>query len=675
MANDVSFVVSMIDDFSKNFDKLEDRTKNVLGIATKLGAGMTAAGAMGAAGMVAMTKAAGDFDQDMRSVNTMAQLSEDQFASMKDEVLDLSKRVPESAGKLAEGLYGVVSAGVPAEEQMRFLETSAQAAAAGISETGTVVNAAAGLIKNYGLEFGDAEAVTDKMFTTVKLGTTTFDELASSVGGVAPLASEMGVSMDELMATYATLTGVTGNTSEITTQLKGALSNVLKPSSQAAELAEELGLEFNAAALESQGLAGFLDSVTEATGGSSEKLSTLFGSTEGLQAILALTGEQADDFSTKLDEMTGSAGAMNDAFGEQMKALGPQWDMLKNNIMSVVVALGTHFLPYAIQAAEWISNLISRVMEVNPNIIAMAAAVMAGVTAFLLIAGPILMVIGLAPTLIGGFTAIATALGVTAGALAVTIGWVALIGVAIVALAVLIYKNWDSIKAFTAKTWGAIRNVVSSYIDAMKNVIRIGIDFFKNTFSNGLSFLKALVKGDFAGMKDAVSSQMTNIRDTIKRLMNNALDFLKNINLFNVGKDIIQGLLNGITNMTGKLFSKASEIANGIKDKIKGALNINSPSRVMMELGEFTGEGLTKGLSNSIASITQAAGAMAGAAVPEMPNTRNSRNQESSVSNNTSNVYYTINVDGNIDRDLYDETQRRMAREANMKLRVRGKKQ
>jgi hypothetical protein len=95
----------------------------------------------------------------------------------------------------------------------------------------------------------------------------------------------------------------------------------------------------------------------------------------------------------------------------------------------------------------------------------------------------------------------------------------------------------------------------------------------------------------------------------------------------------------------------------------------------MMELGEFTGEGLTKGLSNSIASITQAAGAMAGAAVPEMPNTRNSRNQESSVSNNTSNVYYTINVDGNIDRDLYDEIQRRMAREANMKLRVRGKKQ
>jgi TP901 family phage tail tape measure protein len=675
MATDVSFVVSMVDDFTANFDKLEERTNNVLGIATKLGAGMTAAGAMGAAGMVAMTKAAGDFDQDMRSVNTMAQLSEEQFGSMKDEVLDLSKRVPESAGKLAEGLYGVVSAGVPAEEQMRFLETSAQAAAAGISETGTVVNAAAGLIKNYGLEFGDAEAVTDKMFTTVKLGTTTFDELASSVGGVAPLASEMGVSMDELMATYATLTGVTGNTSEITTQLKGALSNVLKPSSQAAELAEELGLEFNAAALESQGLAGFLDSVTEATGGSSEKLSTLFGSTEGLQAILALTGEQADDFSTKLDEMTGSAGAMNDAFGEQMKALGPQWDMLKNNIMSVVVALGTHFLPYAIQAAEWISNLISRVMEVNPNIIAMAAAVMAGVTAFLLIAGPILMVIGLAPTLIGGFTAIATALGVTAGALAVTIGWVALIGVAIVALAVLIYKNWDSIKAFTAKTWGAIRNVVSSYIDAMKNVIRIGIDFFKNTFSNGLSFLKALVKGDFAGMKDAVSSQMTNIRDTIKRLMNNALDFLKNINLFNVGKDIIQGLLNGITNMTGKLFSKASEIANGIKDKIKGALNINSPSRVMMELGEFTGEGLTKGLSNSIASITQAAGAMAGAAVPEMPNTRNSRNQESSVSNNTSNVYYTINVDGNIDRDLYDETQRRMAREANMKLRVRGKKQ
>jgi phage-related protein len=403
-------------------------------------------------------------------------------------------------------------------------------------------------------------------------------------------------------------------------------------------------------------------------------MQTIFG-TESMSAMLALMDNPQElmNFTQELQNAGGTAEAIAT---NNMDTLWGAIDKLKSAFEGLVIDVGTHFIPLMTSIAEKVNGVVSWFNNLSPVLqkgIVMFAAI---ATAAALIIGPALIIIGFIPQLVAGFGMVATAtkaLGVAFTFLSANpVGLVIAAIVALVGVIAYLWNTNESFRAAVIKIWGAISNAITSYMNAMKNVIRIGVDFFKSTFSNGLAFLKALVKGDFEGMKDAVSSQMENIKNTIQRLMDNAINFLKNINLYNIGKDIIQGLLNGITNMTGKLFSKAAEIANGIKDKIKGALNINSPSRVMMELGEFTGEGLTKGLTNSIAGVTDAAGAMAGAAVPDI---KRASNQESRVSNNTSNVYnYTINVDGNIDRDLYDEIQRKMSHNANTKLRVSGVK-
>jgi TP901 family phage tail tape measure protein len=394
MATGVEFVISAIDDFTKTFDNLSTKTEKVLGAAKVTGAALTGMGVAGAAGIAAVTNAAATFDGSMRNVNTMAKLSEDQFADLKSEVIDLSKRVPESADSLAKGLYDVVSAGVPATDQMGFLETASIAASAGLTDTSTSVSAITGVIKGYGMEFEKAADVSDLLFTVVENGQTDFESLATSITGVAPIAASAGVSFEELSATYATLTGVTGNASEVTTQMKSVLSNIIKPSSQAIEKAEELGIEFNQQALEAQGLEGFLGGLMEATGGNIDEMAQLFGSVEALNAVMALAGPQAETFAKNQEAMANATGAAKAAFDEQMKSFGPQWELLKNTVMAVALEIGNRFLPYAIQAAEWISNIVSRVSEANPNFIAMAAAVLLGVTAFGLIVGPILLVIG-----------------------------------------------------------------------------------------------------------------------------------------------------------------------------------------------------------------------------------------------------------------------------------------
>lgn len=66
--------------------------------------------------------------------------------------------------------------------------------------------------------------------------------------------------------------------------------------------------------------------------------------------------------------------------------------------------------------------------------------------------------------------------------------------------------------------------------------------------------------------------------------------------LYDAGVAVIQGLINGMKAKAGELLSYAGGLANSVKDKIKGALKIKSPSRVMIEIGKFITDGLVSGI-------------------------------------------------------------------------------
>src|SRR5690554_4160131 len=117
---------------------------------------------------------------------------------------------------------------------------------------------------------------------------------------------------------------------------------------------------------------------------------------------------------------------------------------------------------------------------------------------------------------------------------------------------------------------------------------------------------------------NAARDKMNAVKDRIRSIWNSIKSYLKGINLYNIGRDIINGLLRGISAMAGSVFKKAQEIASGITNRIKKALRIASPSKVMIELGEFTGEGLEVGLSKSVRDVMNQAQALANAAIPEI---------------------------------------------------------
>ena len=281
------------------------------------------------------------FGGAMAAANTMAGKSGEEFVKLKDRVAELSHEVPVARDKLANGLYQVISNGVPENNWITFLNKSARASVAGIANLEETVKVTSTIIKNYGLDWEAAGSIQDKIQLTAKNGVTSFEQLAQALPRVTSQAATLGVSVDELMATFSTLTGVSGDTAEVSTQLAAIFTALIKPSSEAAEMAQQMGIQFDAAAIKAAGgMEQFLQqlgkSVQEYSKSSGvleqEVYGKLFGSAESLRALTPLMGNLSDKFSENVSSMKDSAGTIDNTFDTVAHTGSSTLQMLNNKL-------------------------------------------------------------------------------------------------------------------------------------------------------------------------------------------------------------------------------------------------------------------------------------------------------------------------------------------------------
>lgn len=270
------------------------------------------------------------FESAMAAANTMAGKSGDEFAKMKKQVAGLATEIPIARDALANGLYQVISNGVPEDNWLEYLRTSARSSIGGLANLEEVVKVTSTVIKNYGLSWDAAGDIQDKIQLTAKNGVTSFEQLAQALPRVASQAATLGVSVDELMATFSTLTGASGETAEVSTQLAAIFTALIKPSSEASEMAQQMGIQFDAAAIKaSGGMKNFLEqldkdvkSYAQSSGMLEEEIyGRLFGSAESLRALTPLTTKLADKFRQNVADMSNSAGTMDQNY-ETMASIG-----------------------------------------------------------------------------------------------------------------------------------------------------------------------------------------------------------------------------------------------------------------------------------------------------------------------------------------------------------------
>lgn len=320
--------------------------------------------ALGAAIYAGPVKKSIEFENQMANVSTL--LDGDipaisaRVAELRKDIINLSNATGVGTDNLTDGLYQVISAFGDSAESAKLLEIASKAAKAGGATTADSINLLSAVTKGYGDISAEAQQkAADLAFQTVKLGQTSFPELASSMGKVIPLASTLSVKQEDLFGAMSTLTGVTGGTAEVATQLKATMQGFLSPSTNMTKSLEKLGYATGKDLLESKGLQGALDLLKESVGGNELEFAKLFSSVEAQTAVLSLAGEQADNFRNKTTQMYEAGGAAQSAFEKATNTTAAKIERAKTALSNLGLVLADTFLPYVSTAAEKLSVLIT----------------------------------------------------------------------------------------------------------------------------------------------------------------------------------------------------------------------------------------------------------------------------------------------------------------------------
>jgi TP901 family phage tail tape measure protein len=366
----VKIPITTVDGFSKGLKQATSKIHQVGTAASVVGGTLTRGLTLPIVGVgVASFKMSRDLNREMANVGALIPGQSGRLYKFRDDVRRISRDMAIDAPQVAQGLYDVISAfdaGVDTSARLNAVARMAKAGRASISES-------LGLLSATTKGYGDTSAaalskVSDLSFLTVKLGQTTFPQLAGAIGRVVPLTAQLKVSQEELFGSFATLSGVTGNASEVSTQLAAIMTAFIKPSTGMTQAVHRLGFKSAEAMIKEKGLRDSLLALSGAAKGSTEKLGKMLGEKEAIVGMLALTGGQAENFALKLDAMKNAAGETDRAFKEQTDGIdkaGFKWDQTVMKLKDVAGALGDKLIPVVVRATDRFIPFLDRLSKVS----------------------------------------------------------------------------------------------------------------------------------------------------------------------------------------------------------------------------------------------------------------------------------------------------------------------
>lgn len=367
------------------YDKVSKKSSSLVKSVAKISTvGVAAIGTlatyMGGKGLKEFTA----FEKGMNEVFTLIPDASDKaMGEMEKDVKDFSKEFGVLPDKSIPALYQALSAGVPRDNVFEFMETAQKAAKGGVTELETAVDGLTSVVNAFGEENISASEASDLMFTAVKNGKTTFDELSNSLFNVNPIASALGVNFEDITGAMASMTSQGTPTRIATTQMRQLLVELSKSGGEAATMFESMAGQTFKQFIDSGGnVAGALKIMEDAAKDNGVQINDLFGSVEAGNAALALSGDNMAGYEKNLADMANSAGATETAFGRMDTGIASTMDKIKASVKVAMVNVGERLAPTFERFADWlydnmpaIENFIVNAFDVIVNIVTTVADV------------------------------------------------------------------------------------------------------------------------------------------------------------------------------------------------------------------------------------------------------------------------------------------------------------
>ena len=438
---------------------------------------------------VAAGKTAADFESSFAQIEGLVGVTGDDLDVLREAARNLGPQFGRSAGEAAEAMFFITSAGLRGADAVETLEASMKASASGLGDVATIADLATSVMNAYGSDVVDSAQATDILAAAVREGKLAPDELAGSIGNVLPLASAMGVGFDEVGAAFAAMsrTGTDANTAS--TQLRGIMSSLLKPTAQAEAALADMGL--SSADLRQQikdeGLLSVLETLSDEFEGNDEAAAQVFGNVRALSGVLDLMGSNADDTRKIFGNMADTTGTVGDAFDVVSQTSAFQFEQAMAEVKDALLEIGEIALPVIRELIGVFQGLVDRFRELSPE----QKEQVVRFAAIAAVAGPLILIFGKILTAVGTLIKVAVILGKGLALLATPFGLVGLAIAAVIAAGVLLWRNWDTVKErarqfgdAVATRFRAIRDAIAGAIERARDRIRDGVAAIRRVFEN-----------------------------------------------------------------------------------------------------------------------------------------------------------------------------------------------
>lgn len=209
---------------------------------------------------------------------------------------------------------------------------------------------------------------------------------------------------------------------------------------------------------------------------------------------------------------------------------------------------------------------------------------------------------------------------------------------------------FGAIQVYIAVIFGVIKTIFQTVWPLICGIVQIAWAVIKTNIGTAIDLILGLISVAMKLLNGDWSGAWEEIKQTASTIMDNVIGYFEDIDLYQIGKDIIQGLLDGLSDMAGSISEKVSKLASLIPKGLRDFLGIQSPSRITMQLGNYVGQGLVIGMDDQLSQIKSASRDMATAAVPNVQSVK-----RTDVRPTTSRIDKSVNVTVNAKTADIDE--------------------
>lgn len=587
------------------------------------------------------------FESAMAKVGTIADTTKVPLESLSSQVLQVSGDMHIGANEIAEAAYQAISAGQDTGNAVAFAGQASMLATAGFTSTTSAVDILTTALNAYGKGADEAGHVSDVLLTTQNLGKTSVDELAGSMGRVIPLAAAYNVSMENLSSGLAIMTANGIATAEASTYTKSMLNELGDAGSTVGKiLQQQTGKSFAELNADGKSLGDVLQVLYDSVGGNATEFAGLWSSVEAGTGALSLASSGADKFNGVLQQMQADSGATQTAYDTMTDTMAYKLDGVKTNaqnlgtalfdavsgrlgegvalaggylqtlsesvqqngiaglaqgLAAVFTDLTTNIGPQLLQTGiDLLGKLGEGLVTGIPQLLAQALPVVANLASGLrenagqLVDAGIQFILNLATGLMNGLPTIITYLPGIVSDIAGII-------------------NDNAPKLLTAGvqliiTLGqGLVQAIPTLVANLPQIIQAVVDVW--TAFNWLELGGKVIKLMGSGIKNMAGF----VSSSVKGMMEQPIAYLKSLpeKFCQWGKDMIQGMIRGITSMIDGVVGSVKNVASAIASVIHFSRPDIGPLRSYEQWMPDFMSGLAKGIRDNLWMVEDAADALA----------------------------------------------------------------